>query len=202
MTEKGNYDLAKIVKNLSLDFSLLDLSLLDDENMIVEHNFLNYQNDIQKYKLKEAPLINRIEKCRNNLYMYLNNVPKEKQDKEKINKLKSILKDAFNSFRENILLINEMDNFSSTFDFDKYVRNINIIEHIRNSISHGNIFVDEYCMDKKKKKIIINDYLDDKLCYSKTVTVDEFLSLFSINNSEFLNKFFEDKIDKNKIKTK
>ena len=86
--------------------------------------------------------------------MYLNNVPKEKQDKEKINKLKSILKDAFNSFRENILLINEMDNFSSTFDFDKYVRNINIIEHIRNSISHGNIFVDEYCMDKKKKKII------------------------------------------------
>ena len=57
-------------------------------------------------------------------------------------------------------------------------------------------------MDKKKKKIIINDYLDDKLCYSKTVTVDEFLSLFSINNSEFLNKFFEDKIDKNKIKTK
>ena len=73
--------------------------------------------------------------------------------KEKINKLKSILKDAFNSFRENILLINEMDNFSSTFDFYKYFRNINIIEHIR-------------------------------------------------NNSEFLNKFFEDKIDKNKIKTK
>lgn len=202
LTEKGNYDLAKIVKNLSLDFSLLDLSLLDDENMIVEHNFLNYQNDIQKYKLKEAPLINRIEKCRNNLYMYLNNVPQEKQDKEKINKLKSILKDAFNSFRENVLLINEMDNFSSTFDFDKYVRNINIIEHIRNSISHGNIFVDEYCMDIKKKKIIINDYLDDKLCYSKTVTADEFLSLFSINNSDFLNKFFEDKIDKNKIKAK
>ena len=54
----------------------------------------------------------------------------------------------------------------------------------------------------KKKKIIINDYLDDKLCYSKTVTADEFLSLFSINNSDFLNKFFEDKIDKNKIKAK
>lgn len=183
-TEKGNYDLAKLVTGKSLDFSKLDLDMLYDPNMKIEHNFKSYNYDIEKYERKSIRLLDVVGKCRLALTMYKEHTPDNKISQKRLNILKKDYIDAYERYINNIFLINDMKKFKDTFDLDKYVRNINIIEHIRNAIAHGNIYVDE-CnnMDNViEKKIIIKDCFENNESYYKEVTIHDFNSLFKMRN--------------------
>lgn len=201
LTQKGNYDLAQIVKKESFDFSLLDLSLLDDSNMIIEHEFLNYKSDIDKYKNKIEILKKRVEKCLDSLNKYLEHTEKSKINEDRLKNLKSNLKEAELVYYENLNLIQEMEKFLESFDFEKYVRNINIIEHIRNAIAHGNIEVDEYNYNKRitDRKITIKNIHDGVVSYQKSLTIYEFASLFKMKNLCLLNDFFTTNISDKEI---
>lgn len=201
LTQKGNYDLAQIVKKESFDFSLLDLSLLDDSNMIIEHEFLNYKSDIDKYKNKIEILKKRVEKCLDSLNKYLEHTEKSKINEDRLKNLKSNLKEAELVYYENLNLIQEMEKFLESFDFEKYVRNINIIEHIRNAIAHGNIEVDEYNYNKRitDREITIKNIHDGVVSYQKSLTIYEFASLFKMKNLCLLNDFFTTNISDKEI---
>lgn len=85
-----------------------------------------------------------------------------------------------------------MEKFLESFDFEKYARNINIIEHIRNAIAHGNIEVDEYNYNKRitDREITIKNIHDGVVSYQKSLTIYEFASLFKMKNLCLLNDFF------------
>ena len=83
------------------------------------------------------------------LKKYLKHTEKSKINEDRLKNLKSNLKEAELVYYENLNLIQEMEKFLESIDFEKYVRNINIIEHIRNAIAHGNIEVDEYNYNKR-----------------------------------------------------
>ena len=105
LTKKGSYDLSKIVENESLDFSKLDISLLDDPNMIIEHQFLNYKTDIQKYKINQDHILKTIKKHRENLLLYLKHTPQEKQEEKRISTLNNIIEELINQYKKNEELI-------------------------------------------------------------------------------------------------
>lgn len=198
LTNKGQYDLAKIVNYSSLDFSKLDLDLLDDPNMVIEHKFECYHSDIQKYKDKEPGLKNRVEVAREVIQKYLDHTADEDLNQDRLNILRDRYYQTLTDYNNNQALINNMEYFYSNFDHDKYVRNINIIEHVRNAISHGNVFVDEYEKHKDiiNKTIIIKDYdLDGNIVYDKTLTMYEFASIFKMKNFYVLNGFITHNIE-------
>lgn len=95
--------------------------------MIIEHEFLNYKSDIDKYKNKIEILKKRVEKCSDSLNKYLEHTEKSKINEDRLKNLKSNLKEAELVYYENLNLIQEMEKFLESFDFEKYVRNINII---------------------------------------------------------------------------
>lgn len=94
-----------------------------------------------------------------------------------------------------------MEKFLESIDFEKYVRNINIIEHIRNAIAHGNIEVDEYNYNKRitDREITIKNIHDGVVSYQKSLTIYEFASLFKIKNLCLLNDFFTTNISDKEI---
>ena len=91
--------------------------------------------------------------------------------------------------------------YGSKFYFEKYVRNINIIEHIRNAIAHGNIEVDEYNYNKRitDREITIKNIHDGVVSYQKSLTIYEFASLFKMKNLCLLNDFFTTNISDKEI---
>ncbi len=198
LTEKGKYDLADLTQNKTLDFSKLDLTLLDDPNMNIEHTFLSYNKDILKYKNKKRKIEDIIEKQREDLENYLEHTEQEKINKKKLEAMAGKLNDLYNEKQNIINLISDMEIFIKEFDFDNYIKNINIVEHIRNAIAHGNIMLDEYS-STKNKKIVIKDYYNDELCYEKELSIYDFATLFNIQNFYVLYSFLEDNINDKSI---
>lgn len=198
LTEKGKYDLADLTQNKTLDFSKLDLTLLDDPNMNIEHTFLSYNKDILKYKNKKRKIEDIIEKQREDLENYLEHTEQEKINKKKLEAMAGKLNDLYNEKQNIINLISDMEIFIKEFDFDNYIKNINIVEHIRNAIAHGNIMLDEYS-STNNKKIIIKDYYNDELYYEKELSIYDFATLFNIQNFYVLYSFLEDNINDKSI---
>ena len=62
--------------------------------MIIEHEFLNYKSDIDKYKNKIEILEKRVEKCLDSLKKYLKHTEKSKINEDRLKNLKSNLKEA------------------------------------------------------------------------------------------------------------
>ena len=142
----------------------------------------------------------RVEKRLDSLNKYLEHTEKSKINEDRLKNLKLNLKEAELVYYENLNLIQEMEKFLESFDFEKYVRNINIIEHIRNAIAHGNIEVDEYNYNKRitDREITIKNIHDGVVSYQKSLTIYEFASLFKMKNLCLLNDFFTTNISDKK----
>ncbi|MGM9834514.1 MAG: hypothetical protein ACI31M_01885 [Bacilli bacterium] len=196
LADKNGTNLLEILDKKKFDFSKMDLSEFDDVNMEIDRSLI-YPTDIEK---KEY-----IDKYRNNLKIvteryknYLNKskkIDKIVQDKM-LNDIKMCENDLMNA------IINKK--MIKRFDSKKYIRNLCIINHIRNSIAHGNY------------KMIINDYLDDsvnyieftdiyngKNTYKKTISLEKFKKLFEYrsdvkqildNNIVYRNEVFIEKM--------
>lgn len=187
LTQLGNYNLVSIFDGKFLDFSKLEIEKLDTPDMLIEHTFDKYLTDVDDFEEKE------IEKAKNlidRLKNKLENYKKSKNAEEsKIKKFENEIEEA-----ENLKLgleskIKELKEFSSTFDLEKYTRNINIITHIRHAIAHGNVFVDSYATDINETDIIFKDYIGDKIVYEKKIKVKDFRELFKIKNIDYIYNF-------------
>ena len=98
--------------------------------------------------------------------------------------------------------LDDSNKFMETFDKEKYTDNFNIITYIRNAISHGNLKIneDENIADISKKKIrIVNEY-EGKVYYDKEVSLEQFSTLFSDDNHEYIHNFLTGNIDDGKLK--
>ena len=199
LTQIGAYNLLSIFEGKSLDFSKLEIDELDDPSMLIEHRFDKYKTDAALYEAKKLNYIDRIiESKRNKLEQYTKYCKNKEQSKidvferelKEAEELKSNLQNSFERIRE----------FSSDFDLDRYTRNFNIITHIRNAISHGNVFVDSYATDISETDIIFKDYLDGKVVYEKKIKVKDFVKLFRADNISAIYTFITNNIsDKSAI---
>jgi len=194
LTQKGNYNIASIYEGKSLDFSLLNIDELDDPNMLIEHTFTKYLTDPYEYEIKAIAKADKlIQSKKNKLDEYTKKC--RNQTEEKIRKFQQEIEEAELDKLELQMDIVELKEFASNFDLNKYTRNINIITHIRNAISHGNVYVDSYATDIRDTDIIFRDYLDGNLVYEKKIKIKDFVYLFHSSNIKEVYSFITNNIE-------
>lgn len=193
LTKKGCYNLVSIFDGISLDFSKLELSKLDDPNMFIEHDFSKYKTDVDEYEkeyMKKADKL--INKAQRDYEEYQTKA--KKQTEETDNKLTQKILDAIVDKEELKDKIKELRAFERTFNLDLYTRNINIIIHIRNAIAHGNVFVDSYASGIKDTEVIFRDYLDGNIVYEKKIKIRDFVTIFHSTNMQVIYEYITNNI--------
>ena len=191
LSSDGNSSIMDIYHKTKLDFSKLDLTLLDSDTMAIEKTF---DSQLEKYKSDVINQCNRrINTCIYNKDQYITKT-KHFQEEELSKKDEKIEQAKMGKIAQIEHLI-ELEEFDKNFDKEKYTRNLNIIYHIRNAIAHGNIYVDSYSNDIRNKDIIIRDYKGSTLIYEKRIKMNVFTSLFQECNLRVLIEFYQNNIE-------
>ena len=181
--------LSEILNEDKLDFSLLDLDVFYDPEMTLDFNCNNFDNQatsIEKEYLKsERSYLMSIDNFRNYIIKKKSDVDLEVLEKLQLfSKCSEEIRDA------NYLLNRSAQDFIANKK-EKHVRNLNIIEHIRNAFAHGNVkLLDNLDGDFFGDRLIeIQDIYYGKVTYKKVVKVKDFLKLFNSTNLSVLMNF-------------
>ena len=173
--------LRDILEGKKFDYSLLDLSLFEDPNMTSEITINNYDDQNQgitnEYNKKLAAY-------KKSLQDYNNFIAKVGNSNLKVEaKLLSICQAQKKNFDKIKVLKDKTDNF----DLNKYTKNLNIINHLRNSIAHGNYEIDDNDIDNKY--FIFNDIYNGVNTYTLKIRCEDFAKLF--NSSNLIHDYLE-----------
>jgi len=182
--------LRDILEGKKFDYSKLDLSLFDDPNMtndITINNYTDqYQGIVNEYNKKEASYKKALHDYNNYITKVNPRVPAVES------KLLSICQNGKDNFDK----IKDLKDKVDKFDLNKYTKNLNIINHIRNSIAHGNYEIDSSDVDNIQ--FIFNDIYNGTTTYSLKIKYNDFNNLFTSNNLiyNYLDKLSQDHLGK------
>lgn len=178
--------LPDIVEGKTFDFSNLDLSAISPKSIQIEHEYPEFQEQIDKLKSDVISFNEKYDKVLKN-YNVVKNLPGKEILTEE---LKSLLEEI-NRERERIIeLIQKCELFMRT-RYESYKWNRSIIEHIRNSIAHGNVFLDIFRGDytTASASILFQDIHQDTKSFELELSAKEFNSLTNEENIRVLMKF-------------
>ena len=145
-----------------------------------------YQGIINEYNKKEAAY----KKALGDYNNYISKVGTPNPVVEaKLLSICQIQKDSFDKIKD---LKDKADNF----DLNKYTKNLNIINHLRNSIAHGNYEIDD--SDINNRCFIFNDIYNGVNTYSLKIKCDDFDKLFTSRNliHDYLDKLSREHLGK------
>lgn len=177
-----------LLDNNGLDYSKLDLSLINVQVKTIDNTIINELNIRKTAKEKELNLIDtKINKELNNL-----NIVKGKSNTNAINNITSKLNNLYN--KKNTLtivynnIINELNICNNYYNNNLlYLENESIITGIRNSIAHGNYEVVQ-CNNINDTYIVFNDIYEGELTFKGTIKILDFIDLID-NNVNVINEF-------------
>ena len=177
-----------LLNNNGLDYSKLDLSLINVQVKTIDNTIINELNIRKTAKEKELNLIDtKINKELNNL-----NIVKGKSNTNAINNITSKLNNLYN--KKNTLtivynnIINELNICNNYYNNNLlYLENESIITGIRNSIAHGNYEVVQ-CNNINDTYVVFNDIYEGELTFKGTIKILDFIDLID-NNAIFINEF-------------
>ena len=189
LNEKNKEDIRDIVENKAFDFSKLDLSGIKNQMDIETKNFSNFEGQTNKLDSDILNLDTRIYKLQN-IIDSLKNVIVSHPEKKIIYDKNILIQEEALSKRDYIIGLKERVKKYYKEDLLKYKKNRAIIEHIRNSIAHGNIslniFNGNYTLEEAL--LTFNDEHDGKTT-SIQLTLKEFETLFSNENIKTILDF-------------
>ena len=177
-----------LLDNNGLDYSKLDLSLINVQIKTIDNTIINELNIRKTAKEKELNLIDtKITKELNNL-----NIVKSKSNTNAINNITSKLNNLYNIKNtltiEHNNIINELNICNNYYNNNLlYLENESIITGIRNSIAHGNYEVVQ-CNNINDTYIVFNDIYEGKLTFKGTIKILDFIDLID-NNAIVINEF-------------
>lgn len=188
-----------LLDNNGLDYSKLDLSLINVQIKTIDNTIINELNIRKTAKEKELNLIDtKITKELNNL-----NIVKSKSNTNAINNITNKLTNLYNI--KNTLtieynnIINELNICNNYYNNNLlYLENESVITGIRNSIAHGNYEVVQ-CNNINDTYIVFNDIYEDKLTFKGTIKILDFIDLID-NNVSVINEFLNNLNNKKYIK--
>lgn len=188
-----------LLDNNGLDYSKLDLSLINVQVKTIDNTIINELNIRKTAKEKELNLIDtKITKELNNL-----NIVKSKSNTNAISNITSKLNNLYNI--KNTLtieynnIINELNICNNYYNNNLlYLENESIITGIRNSIAHGNYEVVQ-CNNINDTYIVFNDIYEGKLTFKGTIKILDFIDLID-NNAIVINEFLNNLDNKKYIK--
>ncbi len=177
-----------LLDNNGLDYSKLDLSLINVQIKTIDNTIINELNIRKTAKEKELNLIDtKITKELNNL-----NIVKSKSNTNAISNITSKLNNLYNIKNtltiEHNNIINELNICNNYYNNNLlYLENESIITGIRNSIAHGNYEVVQ-CNNINDTYIVFNDIYEGKLTFKGTIKILDFIDLID-NNAIVINEF-------------
>ena len=177
-----------LLDNNGLDYSKLDLSLINVQVKTIDNTIINELNIRKTAKEKELNLIDtKITKELNNL-----NIVKSKSNTNAINNITNTLTNLYNEKNtltiEHNNIINELNICNNYYNNNLlYLENESIITGIRNSIAHGNYEVVQ-CNNINDTYIVFNDIYEGKLTFKGTIKILDFIDLID-NNVNVINEF-------------
>ena len=200
LNEKNKEDIRDIVENKAFDFSKLDLSGIKNQMDIETKNFSNFEGQTNKLDSDILNLDTRIYKLQNIIDSLKNVIESHPERKEVLDKNILIQEEAL-SKRDYIIGLKERVKKYCVEDLTRYKKNRAIIEHIRNSIAHGNIslniFNGNYTLEDAL--LTFNDEHDGKATTIQ-LTLKEFETLFSNENIKTILDFINPQEDINSLK--
>lgn len=200
LNEKNKEDIRDIVENKAFDFSKLDLSGIKNQMNIETKNFSNFEGQTNKLDSDILNLDTRIYKLQNIIDLLKNIIVSHPERKEVLDKNILIQEEAL-SKRDYIIGLKERVKKYYEEDLTRYKKNRAIIEHIRNSIAHGNIslniFNGNYTLEDAL--LTFNDEHDGKTTTIQ-LTLKEFETLFSNENIKTILDFINPQEDINSLK--
>lgn len=200
LNEKNKEDIRDIVENKAFDFSKLDLSGIKNQMNIETKNFSNFEGQTNKLDSDILNLDTRIYKLQNIIDSLKNVIVSHPERKEVLDKNILIQEEAL-SKRDYIIGLKERVEKYYKEDLPRYKKNRAIIEHIRNSIAHGNIslniFNGNYTLEDAL--LTFNDEHDGKTTTIQ-LTLKEFETLFSNENIKTILDFINPQEDINSLK--
>ena len=177
-----------------LDYSKLDMSLMDVEKYTIEHPLYD------EVLIRKKSITKKLEKVNED---YAKN--EESLEKVKGNaKVEEILKEKRIAFEEKIRILTieltEINNKIIWFENymknnTEYLKNKYIIEGIRNSIAHGNYRI-EIGTNMENSMLVFEDIYDNKLTFKSKITLDNFAKFCLINADIVFNKEMNKKYKK------
>lgn len=167
-------NLRDILEGRKFDYSQLDLSLFEDSNMTVEHTITSYQDQVNGINNEYNKILAAYQKVLNSYNGFKAKYGNSKPDVE------AILFQNCEKAKEQLQLITNLQTKSANFDFNKYVRNLNIINHLRNSIAHGNYELDDSDLDNVY--YVFNDVYNGVTTYTLKIKVEDFKRIFDGKN--------------------
>ena len=188
-----------LLDNNGLDYSKLDLSLINVQVKTIDNTIINELNIRKTAKEKELNLIDtKITKELNNL-----NIVKSKSNTNAINNITNKLTNLYNI--KNTLtieynnIINELNICNNYYNNNLlYLENESIITGIRNSIAHGNYEVVQ-CNNINDTYIVFSDIYEGELTFKGTIKILDFIDLID-NNAIVINEFLNNLNNKKYIK--
>ena len=188
-----------LLDNNGLDYSKLDLSLINVQIKTIDNTIINELNIRKTAKEKELNLIDtKITKELNNL-----NIVKSKSNTNAINNITNKLTNLYNIKNtltiEHNNIINELNICNNYYNNNiLYLENESIITGIRNSIAHGNYEVVQ-CNNINDTYIVFNDIYEGKLTFKGTIKILDFIDLID-NNVNVINEYLNNLDNKKYIK--
>lgn len=180
--------LRSILEGEYFDFSILDIDCLYDPEMTIELSFADFPSQAEHIKNKIPEQEEKYENAHNAYSKYLREAKEIKSDvKDRLRK----------NIHDSKFELDHKKNLSADAEiyidklYAKYVKNINIIAHIRNALAHGNIKLLPYRSGDalQDRELLIEDIYEGKVTYSKKVKYKEFVRLIEVENLTFVLGF-------------
>lgn len=185
--------LKSIVSGEYLNFAKLDLDKYYDPGMTIEATFADFPNQLLAIEKGELEAKAKMDKAEANLNNYL--LYSKKQTKEKTEDMQSKFDIAKENY-EKAVKLHKAAKLFMTNDFDRYVKNFNIISHIRNSFAHGNVRILPYVVGDPllDQEILMQDIFKGKNTYTLRVKFSDLHELLEAPNAKIMTDFLLEKI--------
>jgi hypothetical protein len=181
-----------IAEGKYLDYSKLQLDDFYDPSMTIDNGFNDFDNQLERLEKGIDAYVTRKDGAEAGYKAYLEHV--ETPDSQRVNRLMSNLDLRINEYNKEKETIDKAKEFMDS-KYDLYVRNYNIIAHIRNAFAHGNVRIMNHISGDtlNDRVILIEDNYEGKCTYRLVITYKEFRKLFSNYNTDIVYKFVSDK---------
>lgn len=177
-------------ENTGLDYSLLNLDKLNIlyyennntlKNTILEE-YIGKQNELNKLDEKINENENNLEKVKSN-----NN----QKAIENINKILNDLSEKRKDLINKLTTLYEKLNIISSYEITNktYLKNKNIINGIRNGISHGNYYIYQKG-SQKEQMLVFTDIYENKVTFKCEVDIIDFINMI-YENDHLINEFIK-----------
>lgn len=193
-SNQGNTSLKGIANGEFLNFARLQLDLYDDDHMTYDVSFADFPNQLLalEKKVKEAEA--RYELAKTQLDGYYKSATK-KSDKAEQN-IMDMIESCKDKYEKTKKTYEEAKRFM-TKDYHKYVRNFNIIAHMRNSFAHGNVRIKPFIKGDtlKDQTITMKDIYQGALTYYLHIRYEDLYQLVMSPNIDIMREFISNRIE-------